>query len=333
MKGDVFGFVNEARDGVDHLTLASIAPIPEAVPRLTADAINQMRSAVEHALFAEVEHQVGRPLNPEEDRNIEMPAKVDNDKLLEWMRDKRRKTLTVLHEDSVIGRRIEFLQPYHHDDKRTHPLRVLSEHSNFSKHRKTATVATRLGRVIPDRAVPGFRVRAAYKDDETVAVGDVLSTVPLGNPVPVSVWPALMMRRPHTGSWEIIIHELRKLEEWTRTVAIPVIVLGTTDCTPIPPHRDITVGHKSFEASLALAKPESAVERAQVRLRANGLRDDLPAIFADQLPDIPFERVIAFLTDQDDSETIELFDRYCRVSGSRGPQSAAAYLQRKINGN
>lgn len=56
--GGVFGFANELRDGVDHLTLASISPIPEAVPRLTADAINQMRSAIEHALFAEVEFQI-----------------------------------------------------------------------------------------------------------------------------------------------------------------------------------------------------------------------------------------------------------------------------------
>lgn len=331
--GEVFGFVNETRDGVDHLVLASIAPVPEAIPRLTADAINQLRSAIEHALFAEVQHQMGRPLSLPEAQLVEMPAKENNEKLLAWMRDRRRATLTVLHQDSTIGERIELLQPYHDADESIHPLRVLSEHSNFSKHRMPVVAAARLGRVVPEQKAEGLTVRAGYKDDEVLAVGDVISTVPLGNPVPVSIWPALTIRRPHTGSWEVIIHELRKLEEWTRTVALPVIVLGTSECTPIPPHLDINTGHESFKASLALAKPESAVERAMLRMRAKGLRDDIPAIFHDQLPDIPLETVVAFLSGQKDSATMEFFARYKRVSENRGPTNAAAYLRRMVTGS
>lgn len=333
VKGEVFGFVNEARDGVDHLTLASIAPIPEAVPRLTADAINQMRSAIEHALFAEVEFQMGRPLNSAEAQLVEMPAKKDNDKLLLWMQDKRRRTLTVLHEDSVLGKRIELLQPYHQVDQETHPLRVLSEHSNLSKHRMPAVAAARVGRVMPEQKADGFTSRPAYEDDEVVTVGDVLSSAPIGNPVHVSIWPELTIRRPHTGLWEVIIHELRKLEEWTRTVAIPVTVLGTTERTPIHPHLDISAGHESFEASLALARPESAVERAMVRMKARGLRDDLPDVFREQLPDIPQQTVITFLSNQDDAEMIELFDRYWRVRQNRGLDSAIAFLRRKVSGS
>lgn len=328
--GDVFGFANEVRDGVDHLTLASIAPIPEAVPRLTADAINQMRSAIEHALFAEVEFQMGRPLNSDEAQMVEMPAKRDNDNLLLWMRHKRRRTLTVLHEDSVLGKRIALLQPYHQVDQETHPLRILIEHSNFSKHRMPAVAAARVGQVIPEQKADGFTSRPAYEDDEVVAVGDVLSSVPLGNPVRVSIWPQLTVRRPHTGSWEVIIHELRELEEWTRTVAIPVIILGTTQCTPIHPYLDISVGHDSFETSMARAKPESAVERAMVRIKAKSLRDDLPGVFQEQLPDIPYETVMAFLSHQDDAEVVGLFERYRRVRSNRGLQSAIIYLRRKV---
>lgn len=60
----------------------------EAVPRLAADALNQMRGAIEHALFAEVEQMAGRKLEPSEAQDIEMPVKTDSEGLAQWFKAK-----------------------------------------------------------------------------------------------------------------------------------------------------------------------------------------------------------------------------------------------------
>lgn len=37
-----------------HLKVTAVAPIPEVLPRLVADALTQLRAALEHTLYAEV---------------------------------------------------------------------------------------------------------------------------------------------------------------------------------------------------------------------------------------------------------------------------------------
>lgn len=44
------------------LVVESIRPLPQAIPRLVSDILNQLRSAIEHSLFAELEHELGRPV-------------------------------------------------------------------------------------------------------------------------------------------------------------------------------------------------------------------------------------------------------------------------------
>ena len=62
-------------DTLEHVVARSIAPLPEAISRFSADAMTQLRAALEHALYAQVEQQLGRPLTAKEGRWIEMPAR------------------------------------------------------------------------------------------------------------------------------------------------------------------------------------------------------------------------------------------------------------------
>lgn len=53
-----------------HVTVDAIAPLPEAVPRWTADALTQMRAAIEHSIYDEVEQELGQQLNDSQARSV-----------------------------------------------------------------------------------------------------------------------------------------------------------------------------------------------------------------------------------------------------------------------
>ena len=324
-------FENRTVDGREDVLIRSIAPVPEVVPRLAADALNQMRSAIEHALFAEVCHLTGRKLEAEEAQAVEMPVKKDEQALTEWFKHKRRRTLPVLQSSGVLGVRIGALQPYESVGEQSHPLKVLAEHTNLSKHRMPAVAAVRLGTVVPDYPVPGLVITGEYEDDSPLKAGDVLASVPTGTYLPMSIWPKVGIRRPHTGQWMVLMHELRQLEEWVRTHAIPLLVLGTTDVDPIPPHLEIGKGYATYADAHAEAKAIPAAERHRLRVAGKGLRDDLPGVFEQKLPDIPRETVDAFITSLSNAEAIELITRYMRVRENRGERNAIAYLRRLIS--
>lgn len=192
-----------------------------------ADALNQMRSAIEHALFAEACHLTGRNLTPEEARAIEMPVTKDEKSLSEWFKHRRRRTLPVLQSSGVLGGRIGPLQPWKATDEQSHPLKVLAEYANHSKHRMPAVAAAvRLGTIIPDYVVPDLVIAGKYENDSPLDVGDVLASVPAGVYVPMSIWPKLGIRRPHTGEWIVLMQELREPEAWVRTEAVLLIIIG-----------------------------------------------------------------------------------------------------------
>lgn len=172
-------FELEARilGGREEVVVRSLSPMPEAVPRLASDALNQLRSAMEHALY-------------------------------------------------VLGRRIEVLQPYQGEDSQTHPLKVLAEHTNLSKHRMPAVAAVRLGTIVLKFPFPGLVISG---DDTALEVGDVLASLPAGRHIPMDIWPKIGIRRPHTGAWMILVQELLELEAWVRTEALPLIIMGTKE--------------------------------------------------------------------------------------------------------
>lgn len=326
-------FENRATAGRDDMLVKAIAPIPEAVPRLASDALNQLRSAMEHALFAEVVQLTGRDLTPEEAQAIEMPVTKDPKALSDWFKHKRRRTLDVLQESGVLNGRIAALQPHEAKDKQSHPLRVLAEHTNHSKHRTPAVAAVRLGTIIPDYVVPNFVIAGEYEDDSPLNVGDVLASGPAGIPVPMSVWPKLGIRRPHTGEWKVLLHELGQLETWVRSEALPLIIVGTTHVDPIPPQLNIDRGYATYAKARAEASAVPAVERHLLRIKGQGLRDDLPGVLKQKLPETPRETAEAFVAGLSDTAALELINRYMRIRKNRGELNAIAYLRRQVSAN
>lgn len=325
------GLDNRVRDGREDVLVGSMAPIPQSVPRQAADVINQLRSALEHAISAEVEHLMGRPLEPAEEQAIEMPVPKSHPGLSEWFRHKRRRSLPVLHADGVLGQRIASLQPpFGTEEDQIHPLRVLAEHSNLSKHRKPAEYALRLGKVIPDYIVPGLRIVGEYPADRPLRTEDVLASVPAGTRVPLDIWPTVAIRRPHTREWIVLTHELRALESWVRTVALPTLIAGTSDVEPIPPHLDISKGYADYADALSNAQVMPAAERLGLRLAGTGLRDQLPAIFRQAVPEISHQVVEEYVSKLSDAAAVEVLERYMRVRHGRGESHAIGYLRRLL---
>ncbi|MGX5716794.1 hypothetical protein [Arthrobacter sp. MAHUQ-56] len=324
-------YENRRVSGREDVLIKAIAPIPESVPRLASDALNQLRSALEHALFAEVVQLTGRELTQEEAQAIEMPVARDPKALADWFKHRRRRTLPELQESGVLGRRVVALQPHEAADEQSHPLKVLAEYTNHSKHRMPAIAAVRLGTIIPDYVVPGLVIVGEYEDDCPLNVGDVLASVPAGVPVPMSIWPKFGIRRPHTGEWMVLMQELGQLEAWVRTEALPLIIVGTTEVDPIPTHLDLSRGYATYGEARAEAKGIPAVERHKLRIKGQGLRDDLPGVFAQKLPEVSRETVEAFVAGLSDDAAIELINRYMRVRENRGEPNAIAYLRRLVS--
>lgn len=258
------------------LTVRGVAPMPQAVARSAGDALNQLRSALEHVVYAEVAHQIQRPLTPREARSIEMPAAAGADDFRAWLQ--RRSSLAPLQPGAALAERIGDLQPFHRREPTEHPLRILVEHTNWAKHRTPAVAATLVGTIIPAEPVEGVIVSAG--GERPVEVGDVLASAPVGTVVPLDIWPKVSIQRPHNQVWVILLHELRDLEQWVRTTALPLLIAGTTDVTPLPPHLDITLGYPDLQAALTAAHPMPAAERAQHNVQVDLARDGLSRIIA-----------------------------------------------------
>ncbi|RJT97040.1 hypothetical protein D6T65_15130 [Arthrobacter frigidicola] len=302
------------------------------MPRLAADAVNQLRSAIEHALYAEVEHLTGRSLDERESQAIEMPIKTDAAGLKDWFQHRRRRSLPVLHSDGSLGQRIEALQPYHQaPDHQVHPLKLLAEYSNLSKHRTPAVAAVRLGAIIPDIYVPGLRVREQDGRNQLLEVDDVLVSVPEGNVVPIDIWPMIGIRRPHTGEWIVLPTELKELELWVRTVALPTIIAGGVNCEQLPPYLDISLGYQVFEDALSNARNLPAADRYAKRIVGEGLRSDFPRMFGESLPSVSPDVIKSFVSVLSDDKAIEIMERYARVAEHRGGESASNYLGRLVS--
>ncbi|MFC0039556.1 hypothetical protein [Actinomadura rayongensis] len=256
------------------LTVTGVAPLPQAVARLTSDALNQLRSTLEHVLYAEVEHRVEVPLTNEQARSLEIPATLAADKLRDWATRKPRKEIAVLQPETDLYRRIAHLQPFQRRDSDAHPLKVLAEYTNHSKHRAPAVAAVQVGATIPDQPSDGFQV--VEPPGHPIQVGDILARGPVGRISTGSLFPKVSILRPHSRTWHILIHELRDLESWVRRIALPMLITGTTEVDPLPPHLDITVGHADFGTALAAADPVPAADRLDEILKAGIAREALP---------------------------------------------------------
>ncbi|WP_448333796.1 hypothetical protein [Streptomyces sp. DSM 41534] len=307
-------------DRVD-VVVQEVAPLPQAIPRLVADALTQLRAALEHTLYAEVEVALGRPPTEEEAKSVEMPAACDAAALTQWFGNRRRRQLAPLNAGTPLAQRIERLQPFQRRNPDEHPLRLLAVYTNVAKHRAPAVAATRLGAVHPDDPHSDLTVALPLKhgpqpgDGLPLREGDVLASAPRGARIPFSVWPTVSLQRPHTGMWAIAANELELLEEWVRTVAIPVLVTDRHEVSPLPPHLDITVGHRDIRAALAAAGRTPAVVRSRDRIAAATGRAGLVEVLA-FFPGRPeTETVRAWLDSLDDTQVVEHVLHLRTVSG------------------
>ncbi|GIE36075.1 hypothetical protein Ait01nite_091200 [Actinoplanes italicus] len=263
-------FTNIGDGHLAHVTVTAVAPLPSAVSRNAAAALTQLRAAIEHTLFAEVEQQLGRPLSAGEGRRIEMPTCARDADLIAWANDRRRASITPLHVGAPLFERIRRLQPYQHPRPDDHPLRVLAEHTNLAKHRTPAVAATLLGAVIPDRRASDLVL--ASGPDKPLQAGDVLATGPRYQRIPLSIWPKISIQRPHTGTWHVAMTELGEIETWARTIALPVLIAGRTDVTPLPPQLDTSIGYDDTYAALSEAGTVPAAQRMSRRMQAAVVR-------------------------------------------------------------
>lgn len=304
LAADPLKLVPRLTETSEEVVLAAIAPLPESVPRLFADALNQIRNLLEHCLFAEVDVRVQRDLTPREAAAIEVPAKVSEEAFDDWCQDRRRKTLGLLDRGAELYERLHRLQPFHRKNADLHPLRRLAEHTNFAKHREPSIALTRVGRVDFD---DGFALGSRAASRELAEVGSVLASVPRGTRVGISMWPEVVVRRPHTGTWHTLMHEVGELEEWVRTQAVPILIEGRTDLTLIPPGLDTSRGYESFTGAWSAAKPISAYTRLSRRMVGEGVRRDLLEMLVDFYGDQTRAAFAAWLQTLDESEVLNLF--------------------------
>ncbi|MEU6655673.1 hypothetical protein ABZ904_41465 [Streptomyces sp. NPDC046900] len=301
------------------IVVKAVAPLPHAIPRLVADALTQLRAALEHTLYAEVEAGLGRPLTEEEARGVEMPATTDAGTLAKWFRDGRRRRLSPLHAGTPLAQRIERLQPFQRRDPDEHPMRLLAAYTNLAKHRAPAVLEPRLGAVYPDDPRSDLTVALPLKrrprpgDGLPLKEGDVLASAPRGARIPFSVVTTVSLQRPHTKEWAIAAQELQLLEEWVRTIAVPVLITGGHTVSPLPPQLDIAVGHEDLRGGLATAGLEPAGVRARDRLMAVVARSGLVEVLA-PVSEVPaVETVRDWLDSLDDQAVLERAVRLGRV--------------------
>jgi hypothetical protein len=281
MDRDVFTTSNFPHPRGSAVTITHVQPFPEGIARVFADATTQLRAALEHAIFAEVEHTLGRDLNAQEARLIEMPAMLTEETFVSWLDQPKRKLIAALAEGATVSTRIRRLQPFNSDEPTAHPMRLLAEYTNFAKHRAPAITTVRVGPVLLDREVPGVHV-VQFDDPVPARVGDVLVHGPRNVTVGVSIYPLIASQRPHTGTWHVLMNELGDLANWVRVEAIPMLVTGSDAVDPIFPGIDLAVGHESLEDALASASRDTAFTLNQTRVMARGSRDG----FADNLAEV-----------------------------------------------
>lgn len=317
LKPGPLSFDNVHDDATSSVTITEVAPLPPAVSRFSADALTQLRAAIEHTVFAEVAHEISRDLSDVEAKRIEMPSCARAEDFDSWVSSRLRKSIPPLQLGAPLANRIRDLQPYHRRRPDEHPLRRLAEHTNHSKHRSPSVAATMLGVVIPGRYDPDLVI--ASGPDRPLRPGDVLVSGPRDRPVPLSIWPKVSIQRPHTGTWHVLMTELTEIEEWVRTVAIPHLIIGRHDASPLPPQLDVTRGYVDLRAALPDAGTVAAAVRSSERIQADVLRVEITEILASHTSTDP-GIIQRWLSAMNDREVLSVQSRLAGPAERRDPR-------------
>jgi len=288
----------------EEVVLVGIAPLPEAVPRLFSDVLNQLRNVLEHTLSAEVRQWLPRDLTVDEARALEVPATGSEAAFDAWIRHKHRKSHGLFVRGSDLGERLARLQPWNRHDADMHPLRRLVAHTNAAKHQAPTVTTVRVGKVVRD---------SARRDDPSDAhdlggVGSVIASVPRGTVEGISVWPQVAVRRPHTAELRTLMWEVREIEEWVRLTAVPILITGRTDLPELRPHLDVNEGFESATHAWSVAREKSAAVRASERLQAAVLRDDIAQMMVAEDGEASRDAYTQWLGAVEDARVVAMFE-------------------------
>lgn len=276
--------------------VTSMAPIPRKVPLLVADALVTLRNAIEHTLFAEIEHVDG-VLDEKAARLVEMPAAMTYLDFQDWIKRREKNGSPSLHRGSDLLRRIDGLQPFQRTkDPQNHPMALLALHTNHSKHRAPAITAVRLAAIHrEDRTPPSLR-ELERRPEVPLLVGEVIARTPRGTLIPVALFPTIGMNRPGTDRWPILMTELEDLARWVRTQAVPRLISGIAPSVPdLPPRYDIAIGHDDDRSALSTGSMITATQRYRDRLAAASVRMDMVETLAQMDDALSREEIAAWL--------------------------------------
>jgi hypothetical protein len=287
----------------EQVVLEGIRPLPQAVARVFADALNQARNSIEHALFAEVLNRLGRALTPDESRTLAIPAADQPEKFEQWARHKHLASIGLFAPGDELYERVRRLQPFHRRDHQDHPLRLLAEHTNFAKHREPTVALTRVGRF----EIDSKRTKRSVGERDEVKVGDVLASVPHGQREMIEVWPEVAVQRPHTEEWQTLMREAGEITDWVRRQALPIIIAGKTDLPPIPLALDLTMAYDSTNAAWLAAGGTSAPQRMRNRIGGAHLRSTVLDLLVDLLGEPSRPKFSAWIGGMDDETVMEKF--------------------------
>ncbi len=299
--------------------VTGMAPIPRKVPLLVADALVALRNAIEHTLFAEVEHRDG-VLGERAAKLVEMPSAKTYEDFQKWVKGRAKNGPPSLQQGSDLLRRIDGLQPFHRTkDPQNHPLALLALHTNHSKHRAPAITAVGLAGIHREDRTPPFMALFERRPETPVEVGDVIAETPRGVQVPVALFPTIGINRPGTERWPVLMKELDELSTWVRAQAIPRLITGNDPPAPaLPPRYEITVGHDDERRALAEGATLSAAQVHNDRLGASTVRRDMTETLS-QMDDAPSsEQISAWLESLSDQEILRRM-RELQATGTYEP--------------
>ena len=317
--------VREESDGtVNRATVASLTPIPRKVPLLVADALVALRGALEHTLFAEIEHRDGQ-LSESLAKRVEIPAKLTYNAFDEWRAGRDRNGPPSLSANGDLMRTIGSLQPFRRSQTPAdHPLARLTAYTNHAKHRTPAVAAVMLPAVYREDRLPKSFADLPRREERPLQVGEVVFESRVGEVVPLALHATVGLNRPGTDRWPVLMHELRDLVDWVREQAVPRLITGgDPPADALPASFDTSVGHDDERRAIAEGSHTTAYERQLTRLMAVTARRDL-VDFVGMNPQAPSPELIGdWVAQLTDEEVVERVQRLQVFKGMSSDADAA----------
>ncbi len=300
--------------------VVGMAPIPRKVPLLVADAMVALRNAIEHTLFAEVEHRDGA-LDEKAAKLVEMPAARTYEAFEAWVKGRAKNGPPSLRQGSDLLKRIDGLQPFHRiKDPQNHPMALLALHTNHSKHRAPAIAAIRLAAMYREDQMHRSLGDLDRRPEVPLQVGEMIAETPRGTQIPAALFPTVGINRPGTGRWPVLMKELEELAFWVRTQAVPRLITGMDPPLPALPTRyEIVIGHDDERSALSAGSTVSAAQLHSDRLGAATVRRDMVETIG-QMEDAPSaEQVATWLGSLSDQEVLARM-RQLKVTNTYEPE-------------